>query len=108
MLSVHGNVGGDPTRDQLLEVAPDRIYLYDGIGLCGCRTDTSSREVVRAMSIVEGITVGAIVLASAGVVYRQFAKSSGTEKGSCKGCGDSCACVIKEAKTNIPSGSHKK
>ena len=60
------------------------------------------------MSVVELVTVGAIVLTSVVVVWRQFARTAGSEKGSCKGCGDSCACVIKTVKDSQSSGTQKK
>lgn len=55
------------------------------------------------MTLAELLTVGLAVLVALVVAYRQFAQVPGEGGGRCKGCGDSCGCVIKDHKANKSS-----
>ena len=57
------------------------------------------------MSGVELVTIGAIVLCAVGLVVRQIVRSTQSEKGSCRGCGDTCSCAIQSAKNSTPGQS---
>lgn len=47
--------------------------------------------------MIEGIIVGIVVLAAAVYVARKLWASSQGEKGTCRSCGDTCGCAIKDA-----------
>lgn len=57
------------------------------------------------MTVIEGVTVAAVVVGAAAVVWRKFAGSATGEKGSCKACGDDCSCAIKTMRKTKSSGT---
>lgn len=61
------------------------------------------------MNVAEVVTVGVVVVSCVVYLIRRIARSSDPQKGSCKGCGDSCACVVQDIhKQSTSSGHHKK
>lgn len=57
------------------------------------------------MTIAEGVTVAAVVIGAAAVVWRKFEGSAQGGKGSCKACGDDCSCAIKTIRKSKSSGN---
>jgi hypothetical protein len=58
------------------------------------------------MTIVEGVTVAVVVVGAGLVVWRRLGGSTKGNKGSCKACGDECACAIKTIRDSKSSGNH--
>lgn len=57
------------------------------------------------MTVVEGLTVAAIVTGAALVVWRKMGGSASGAKGSCKACSDDCSCAIKTIRDSKSSGN---
>lgn len=49
------------------------------------------------MNWIEIMSVGAILCFAGLILWNRVYRTAKGEKGSCKSCGDTCSCVIKDA-----------